>query len=177
MFCDSGLLWLTTLIIVLALGSWSPCGFLQRCDGGKPICGRCSRLHKDCVFTNGIHRRKRTEILEDRIDALQKKILEMGRGHDRALVSNQLFQKMALLKVSKLAPEAINAPRKISDWVPLFPLTEQPYPYVDSLARGAVLLEEPEEGYRPVILRSKIEAMFAEWDSTKEVTPDMMVHL
>lgn len=101
----------------------------------------------------------------------------MSRGHDRALVSNQLFQKMELLKGSRLAPEAISAPRKLSDWVPLFPLTDQPYPYVDNLARGAVILEEPEEGYRPVILRSKIEAMFVQWDPTQEVTPDMTVHL
>lgn len=115
--------------------------------------------------------------MEDRIDALQKKILEMSRGHNRALVSNQLFQKMELLRGSRLSLEASNIPRKKSDWIPLFPLTDQPYPYIDNFARGAVLLEEPEEGYRPVIRRSKIEAMFAQWDSTQEVTPDMMVHL
>lgn len=107
----------------------------------------------------------------------------MSSSHTRSLLSAQLFEKMALLtnrRHTNGTACSVKMPRR-SEWVPLFPLTDQPYPYVHELARGAVLSEEPadasEEGYRPVVPRSKIENMFAKWDVAQEVTPDMAVHL
>ncbi|KAF8320718.1 hypothetical protein DL93DRAFT_1726094 [Clavulina sp. PMI_390] len=147
----------------------------KRCDGQHPICGRCLRLNKTCIFSKGVHRRKRTDILEDRIDALTAQIAALSRGHDRTIIAAKLFDKVKLLDSARRSVDSSTAPRR-SGWIPAFPLTNQPYPLSD-FAGGKVESDESQEGYRPVVLRSKIEDMFARWDPEQEVTPDMKMHL
>ncbi|KAF8312235.1 hypothetical protein DL93DRAFT_1326573 [Clavulina sp. PMI_390] len=55
-----------------------------KCDGLKPVCARCQHLRKECLYANGIARRRSAAALEQRALELELKLhrLTLGAAHN-----------------------------------------------------------------------------------------------
>lgn len=146
----------------------------QRCDGSKPICGRCKRLHKECHFPGGIARRRKvTEVLEARALDLELQVLALCAQHDRQILSHRLFDKLQLLGYLDLS-------RHTYSQLPMFPFHREARQSAHThRICGEVSNDDTEEGYKPVIQRSIVENVFdpLTLDEQMEVTPQLSLYL
>lgn len=146
----------------------------QKCDGNKPICGRCKRLHKGCEFPGAVARRRKvTQVLEERALGLELQVLALCSQHDRHILSHRLFDKLQLLGHLDLA-------RHSYAHLPMFPFHREARQSAHThRISGEVSNEDTEEGYKPVIQRSIVENVLnpLTWNEHMEVTPELSHYL
>lgn len=151
--------------------SW--CTVEQKCDGEKPLCGRCRRLRKACEFPGGVARRRRvTDILEARADDLQLQVLALCSKHDRIILSHRLFDKLKLLSHLDLGKHSYTH-------LPMFPWNEVARQSAHThRISGEISNEDTEEGYKPVIQRSIVEKVIDPRDvDYSNISPEVSHYL
>ncbi|KAF8310556.1 hypothetical protein DL93DRAFT_1587289 [Clavulina sp. PMI_390] len=96
-------------------------GVFQKCNAIKPACSRCHRLHKECVYVDGVVRRTPTEILQARILHLELEInrLAVLSKHDLSMASNRL-----LTRIKRLGDFDDHAHIDAA-WLPIYPWFEE----------------------------------------------------
>ncbi|KAF8290500.1 hypothetical protein DL93DRAFT_2161545 [Clavulina sp. PMI_390] len=90
----------------------------KRCDGMKPVCPRCLRRSKQCVYASGIVRRQTMSLIE-RLEAHTLKLestirrLIIASRHDVSLISRRLLRR-----IERLGRTNVPIPCTVPTWLP-----------------------------------------------------------
>ncbi|KAF9507021.1 hypothetical protein BS47DRAFT_1398967 [Hydnum rufescens UP504] len=144
----------------------------MKCDGQRPTCARCEKLHKTCVFQPLERKTAFTQILQEKILALENNLEELSGPRSR-LVSHPLFL---------LDPHASESSRSTPQpIVPVRRLIPQ-YKYdpgvpIEHYPPGRVSRTCTAEGYGAVVPCSVIEDKLRYWDPQTEIDPQTLNYL
>ncbi len=142
----------------------------QRCDGIKPICGRCNRLKKECVYQQVV-RRLQVEIMEDRIAELESEVQAFMRRP--ASMGHPLIRKLLGAGSDSDRTEA-----PASSFLPLYTGIPRNSSTVILGPDGPVFPELMLEGYgSAVIPRSVPESGLGQLDPDSEVPIELSEYL
>ncbi|KAF8309913.1 hypothetical protein DL93DRAFT_1690911 [Clavulina sp. PMI_390] len=143
-------------------------GHKVKCDGAKPVCSRCQRLHKDCAYPTGvIKRRPKTDILQARILELQLEVHRMTviSKHDLYMATARLQERLKFLGAHRL--DRLESTSSGLSWLAVFPLSGQ-----DGRIGGYSLRQERS---RQLIQRAAVEHYVDsfQWSPGEEVPLQM----
>lgn len=132
----------------------------QRCDGALPRCRRCESRNLICEPPATVARRRRIDILEEKLSKLETKLATFAATHTRDLLSQSLFDKLQSLGLPSSRRASV-----ISKKAPLalFPHATLPFMVSCPPGRGKVSEEETDVGYQPVIPRPVVCSLFGTW--------------
>ncbi|KAF8309879.1 hypothetical protein DL93DRAFT_1684647 [Clavulina sp. PMI_390] len=149
----------------------------QRCNGSRPICSRCERLSRQCIYASDISRRALiTGSLEARALELELSVHKatLASAHNLSLASMRLLERVKRLGTSQ--------ERRPTDtrWLPIYP--QPPHNSSDLLSpkrTGQVLGDDVTEGYSSVVSRDSVESQLTvhQWSGLDDLPSSISDHL
>ncbi|KAF8324270.1 uncharacterized protein EI90DRAFT_2347768 [Cantharellus anzutake] len=150
-----------------------------KCDGVRPMCGRCLRLGKPCEYAEGTPR-ARVRKLQETIDSLESEIAALksiqGSGGIETY-SNLRSARPAILPQLKWMQE-LHAPNAshVPETIPIFPISTLSS-NISLASTEDQSFYHPGEAYPRVITRVAVERALANWDIRTEMPHQLKDYL